>query len=162
AEEGLHQGELGPRVGAEPLRIAGDGLVGDAQHLLPVELVPRQAQDADLDRADGVNVALHLDVGGGAEEGGVADRRRFDPDEVAAVAQVVAGGDGAGAGDLLVAGQGDADAVVAGLVVEGLVPGDEGRRVPAGVVRRRGGAWAGGGQVGRVVDGENGQPVAEL
>src|SRR5262249_14447090 len=92
-----------------------------------------------------------------------------------AVAEVLLRDDGAGGGNLLIARQGGADVVDAGLVVERLVPRHERRRLPAGAVRRpltpalllRGGS--GGvrvrGRVGLcdlvVEHGEDGQPVAQ-
>src|SRR5437588_11948753 len=87
-----------------------------------------------------------LAVAFATQECEVADTVRRDDQFLPAVAQILLLDDAAGAGDLLTARQNGPHGVDAGFVEERLVPGDEGRRLPAGVV----------------VDGEDGKPVAKL
>src|SRR5581483_11804448 len=90
--------------------------------------------------------AAELLIPAGAEQGEVADADGRDAHLLEPAPDVALADDGARAGDLLVTRQGDAGGVGAGLVEERLVPGDERDGLPALLA----------------VDGQDGQPVAEV
>src|SRR5262249_55425460 len=131
AEERLDDGELGVGVGAEPAGEEGEGVAGVLDDLAGVEFVFGESEAAD---ADGAGLAGVLPIAGAAQDGEVAGVAGDEVDLAEAAGQVLFGPDGGGGGDLLGGGHGQAHAVEAGLVEEGLVPGDVGGGLPALVV----------------------------
>src|SRR5262249_4939266 len=138
----LGDGEFGPGIGPEPQRVGVEGLAGDADHFLGVELVLGKGDDADANggsAGSGLGLALEDAIACATDKGELADANRLEVETVPATGQLGGGAHLAGAGDFLVAGQDDGDVVDARLVEERLMPGDERSRLPGGghVVRGR-------------------------
>ncbi len=142
AEVRLADGEVRVRVRPKPPLVRLEGLGRDPDHLLRVELVPGQREAMQADRP---NLAHAFLVAGAAGQAEVPHARSADFDQLAAVSQLALADDRARARQLLVEWQIDVGRVDAGFVEEGLVPGDEGRRLPALLV----------------VEGQHGQPLRQ-
>src|SRR5206468_658864 len=114
--------------------VCADGLTGDADHLARVVLVLGKGQHMNVYRrllAFACDRVAELLVARAAEQSEVADAAGDDIYFLPAVRKLVLAGDRTGTAELLVGGQGHASMIDAGLVIERLMPGDEGRWMPA-------------------------------